>query len=544
MIATPCGSRTSASLVLLVAGLALTACGGGSGGGSGPVTGTQTPTTPPAGAASCQPQATVDLQPGQRLSLTSAQAACFRLQPKSSARYVLAGFDGRNVESARSGPESAASDEPAYLLGDGTASVAPTAIPSSANRTAAPDAGDIVVRRTTAGDEADPFQRAAPWREGERFPVRRRDGSASTARVVRIYGGRYVFAIVDADAGSHAARFLDQTGRGMDFMVREGLGVLERVFGAAPATSAGSGQLLIVLAAWNPDEGAGLATTTAAQDGSGVSTYLWLNLEVRPGVREGFDRLDHPSYRLKVLAHELTHAWQMRYAYESQAAGARAVSFGPAWAMEGSADLVAMDLVRRSLGVGLTSNWDWQNTIRNGGDAVTYALEPYDTRGRLARGYFDASSFLRDLQLRLVRSGLSADDAMAQVGRGALEGWYGVDGAGVRRQGLAARMRTVLGSGWDPAEAVLLWTATQAADDQTSNPELNNPVYSRAADPEGSYAWKAAVDEVKVGRTFAYEVRRVAGSSFFVRVEDDGRGGTLAAASSVNAARWMIVRVK
>ncbi|HEX8695054.1 MAG TPA: hypothetical protein VF746_21765 [Longimicrobium sp.] len=535
--ALPAIQLASVRAALTACTLALAACSGGGGASAGPV-------EPELPAASCQARTTVDLQPGQHLSLTPDQAACFRLAAHPSARYVLAGFDARGVESARIGPEAAPAGEPTYLLGDGTPTAA-VAVPS-ASRAAGQVEADFTVRRAAAGDEADPFARAAPWREGERFAVRRKDGSGTaTARVVRVYGGHYVLAVVDEDASSHAPKFVDQAGRALDFLVREGAGVLERAYGGArPVTSAGSGQLLVVLAAWNPDLGAGNAVTQAAPDGSGVASAIWLNLEVRPGVREGFDRLDHASYRLKLLVHELTHAWQVRYAYDAQPAGPRAVSFGPVWAMEGTADLVGMDLVRRFLGVGLTSNYDWQASLRTGGAEAVYALEPFDTRGRLARGYFDAASFLRDVQVRLSRAGLSPDDALAQVARGAVEGWFGVDGAGVRRQGLAERVRAVLGSGWDPSQAVLLWTLTQAADDQTQAPDLNNPVYARAADPDGDYAWKPVVDELQAGRSFAYEVRRTPGSSFFVRLKDDGRGGTFSASASVAETRWMVARVR
>ena len=530
-LASTCAAAAAASA------LALAACGGGGGASAGPV-------DPELPAASCQARTTVDLQPGQRRSLTPAEAACFRLAAHPSARYVLAGFDARGVESARGGPEAAPTGEPTYLLGDGTP-MAAVAVPSASRTGSDEFAADFTVRRTGAADAADPFARATPWREGERFPVRRKDGSGTaTARVVRVYGGHYVLAVVDEDASSHAQKFVDQTGRALDFIVREGAAVLERAYGARPVTSAGSGQLLVVLAAWNPDLGAGGAVTQAAPDGSGVSSVVWLNLEVRPGVREGFDRLDHASYRLKLLAHELAHAWQARYAYHAQPAGPRAVAFGPVWAMEGTADLVGMDLVRRFLGVGLTANYDWQASLRAGGAETVYALEPFDTRGRLARGYFDAASFLRDVQVRLVRAGLTPDDALAQAARGAVEGWFGVDAAGVRRQGLAARARAVLGGAWEPADAVLLWTLTQAADDEAQAPELNNPVYARATEPGEAYGWQPVVDELRAGGSFSYEVRAAAGGSFFARLKDDGRGGTFSAQSSIGDTRWMIARVR
>ena len=253
---------------------------------------------------------------------------------------------------------------------------------------------------------------------------------------------------------------------------------------------------------------------------------------------------DDPTQPTGLWLSELTHAWQMRYAYASQPAGPRTVAFGPAWAMEGTADLVSMDIVRRSLGVGLTSNWSWQTRFAAPNPGVTFALQPADTRGRLSRGYYDAASFLQDVQVRMARKGMDADEALSQVARGAVEGWYGIDGAGVRRQGLADRVRAVLGGAWEPADAVLLWTLTQASDDQSSSPELNNPVYDHAADPDDANAWKAATDEVQAGRTFAYQVTRGAGTSFFVRLKDGGEGGTVSLSATIGGTRWMVARVK
>jgi hypothetical protein len=532
-------TKANIFLALMNTALSLAACSDGGSGGS-------TPTAPqgPAAEVTCSARTTVDLQAGQTATLTADEAACFRLAPHTGARYALAGYDARAIEGARTGPEPSLGADPVYVVGDGSA-VSPTPAPSRAPSASASPA-DFHVRADASTDALSPFSRATPWREGERFSIRRVDtGQPATARVVRVMGGRYVFALVEDDREGHTDRFIDDTESGMDYLLREGIGVLDRVWGAGqPSTSDGSGQVLIVFTAWNPDQGGGSASTLAAPDGSGIHTFVWLNLNVRPGVRDGFDMTDVPSYRLKALAHELTHAWQMRYAYFSQPAGPRSVSFGPAWAMEGTADLVAMDLVRRSMNVELTSNWNWQDRLRSPNNGITLALQPADTRGRVARGYYDAASFLQDVQVRMVRRGAAADEALAQVARGAVDGWYGIDAGGVRRQGLTDRVRATLGAAWDPADAVLLWTLAQAADDQTDFAELNNPVYDHAADPDNTYAWKAAIDEVQPGRSFAYQVSRSAGSSFFVRMKDGGSGGTVSLSASVGGTRWMVARLK
>jgi hypothetical protein len=532
-------SRQLARIAALAALVPAAAC---SGGASNPVGPTGSGAAQPQASTGCSPQLTLDLGVGQTAPLTSEQAACFRLAAHSGARYVLAGFDGRAMDGARQGPEPSISSNAVYVVGDGSGA-APQ--PVSGDRIAAAAApAPVDFRADATTDPASPFSRATPWSEGDALTLKRVDtGAPATAHVVKVMG-RFALALVDADRESHTDKLIGDTEKALGWLISNGVPVLDNVWGAGePSTSPGSGQVLIVFTAWDINNGAGATATYAAPDGGNVSSFVWLNLNAKPGT-SGYDMLDQVSFRLKLVAHELTHAWQMRYAYTSQPAGPRSVSFGPAWAMEGTADLVSMDLVRRYLGVGLTSNWKWESRLTAPNDGITLALEPTDTRGRLSRGYYDAASFLQDVQVRMVRHGADADEALAQVARGAVDGWYGVDAAGVRRQGLTDRVRGVLGPQWEPAEAVLLWTLTQAADDQTDAPDLNNAMYADAGDASSAYAWKGAIDEVQAGKSFAYQVTREAGSSFFVRVRDDGRGGTVALSASVDGTRWMIARLK
>jgi hypothetical protein len=244
---------------------------------------------------------------------------------------------------------------------------------------------------------------------------------------------------------------------------------------------------------------------------------------------------DHASYRLKVLAHEMAHAWQVRHLRGPHAHGAPGSA---AWSIEGGADFLAMDLLRRYLSVGLTANWAWQDHLDPREAAAIYALEPVDARGRLPWGYYDAASLLRDLQVRLIGAGLSPDAAMAEVAQGAVEGWYGDDGAGGACSGLVERIRAHLGAAWNPAEAVLTWTLTQAADDRTGNPALNNPVYRKVGDRGAAYGWKPSA-EVQAGGAGSSSFGQVSGGSFFAQVSG---AGTVSAISNMPGVRWMIAR--
>jgi hypothetical protein len=532
------GYRIERGAWALAAALSLAGCDAGAG-VAGP--GAEPPASP-----ACQARATVSLAVGETRALSADEAACFRLPARGEARYALAAFDARTVESARTGAEGGHGSEPAYTLGDGSP-VTPVVVPSAAlmPRWSERAAEDVEVRdaASASAGAADPFLRAAPWREGERFTVKRRDrDETATARVVKVFGGKWVFAVVDGDGGSRADDVVGDARQAMEWLQSEGIAVMQRVWGAPPTTSPGSGQMLVLFASYPTDHGAGHAVTRARPDGSGVDSYVWMNLEMNPGRGQGYEYTGYVSYRLKLLAHELTHAWQYQYAWSTQAGDSRRLPYGPVWALEGTADLVSMDLVRRWLGVSLTANWDWAGQLRGPSARLTYALEPAAQRGRLAGGYHDAASFLRDVQVRMVRAGAGADQAMAEVARGAVEGWFGIDGAGVRREGLAGRVRRVLGPGWEPSEAVLLWTLTQAVDDQTDAVELNNPVYRRVSDPDQELGWHAAVDDVTAGRPFAYQIQGAPGSSFFVRLKDGGQGGTVSARSTVAGTRWMIAR--
>ncbi|HEX6913316.1 MAG TPA: hypothetical protein VF142_23120, partial [Longimicrobium sp.] len=117
------------------------------------------------------------------------------------------------------------------------------------------------------------------------------------------------------------------------------------------------------------------------------------------------------------------------------------------------------------------------------------------------------------------------------------------DGDGGACAGLVERVRDRLGASWDPAAAVLLWTATQAADDRTGNPALNNPTYYQVGNADEKYGWRPA-GEVRAGSGQSAAVSQVAGGSFYVRLRGASTPGVLSAASTSPDARWMIARVR
>ena len=521
-------------LALLLTSAALAACGGGS---------APAPMAPTADAQpACIAAASVSLAPGETRTLSAQEATCFRLAAGDGAEYALAGYDARALEASRAGQPAGTLSDPQYTVADATHGGAQNLVvrPTAPAESARP--GDFTVRQSTAMDAADPFARQTPWSQGERFMVKPLEGSAPVqARVVRIVGGRFVLAVVEGDEAG-AARVLEQAGEALEFLAQRGVPLLQSTFSdGLPATTAGSGQLLVLATAWDPARGA--AATWTREDADGAWSFVWLNLNLRPGKGEGYEMYDHASFRVKVLGHELTHAFQADWLHGAHGTQRHSVAAAPGWSMEGGADFVAMDLVRRFLGVGLASNWKWTDHLQPSRASVVLALEPVDARGRLTRGYYDASSLLRDLQARLIATGMTPEAAMAEVSRGAVEGWHGADGDGGACGGLVERMRGRMGATWDPASAVLLWTASQAADDRTPNAALSNPSYFDVGSDDASYGWKPAA-EVRAGAGASAAVTQVAGGSFYVRVRGARAESTLRALSSTPDARWMIARVR
>ncbi|HEX8391060.1 MAG TPA: hypothetical protein VF665_01785 [Longimicrobium sp.] len=522
--------RTHVLVSALSALTLLAACsGGGSGGGS--VTATDA-----VASAGCAAAASFALQPGETRVLTEAEARCFALT-KSDGEYALAGYDARALDAARDRQATGGFSEPRYTVAD--QSRGPSAFRAAASRSATDEvapAGDLHNNSSSAGTDGEVYARSTPWREGERFAVKPMTGTGTVPAKVVAVEGRFVLAVIESDADG-AGGMLDQSEKALRFLAGQGETVLAASFGGdAPVTSTASGQLLVLAAAWPADKGA--AATWTQDDASGTRSMVWLNTNLRGGRGEGFDMYDHVSYRVKTLAHELTHAWQVRWV---RSAG-HAAPASAAWSLEGGADLMGMDLLRRYLEVGVAANWHWTDYLDARRPGVIYALEPADARGRVTWGYYDAASLLRDLQMRLVSSGMNADAALAEVSRGAVEGWYGDDGEG-GTAGLVERMRARMGGSWDPAAAVLTWTLTQAADDRTSNPALNNPVYHAVSGPDSYYGWKAAA-EVRTGNGAAQEFTQVAGGSFFVTLKGGSPAATLSATATVPGSRWMIARIK
>ena len=237
-----------------------------------------------------------------------------------------------------------------------------------------------------------------------------------------------------------------------------------------------------------------------------------------------------------LLAHEYAHVWANRWYYESRPAGGSWIG-GATWAHEGIADLLAFEVLRREAAMPFDANAG--DALFEPGTVAHRWSGEFSPSGDFLSGYTESSGFLRDVVQRLVRKGMPIDDAFRTVARHAVEGWFGFDPDGQQRTGLAAALRAAVGGPWEPADAMRLWMLTQAADDLTPNPELQN-VFRR-----GVSAWVG--NSMRVGTREgrgSFRTSVAAGGVGAVRLLDRAGGATFETNSETAQLVWGIVRVR
>lgn len=485
---------------------------------------------------------------GQAVRLSPEAAACLRFAPAAGAKYALAFLDTRKLRDAEAGFEGYAPSPLAYTVAVAEAGSAAPAAPALRS-----PAGPSLDRDASADASAAPglVRRSAPWREGERFAVGDVPGAGSaTARVVRVYGGHLVLALVEGDeAAGGTAAWLARADSAFARAAESAYPLLRAALTTTlPTTSAGSGQLLVLA---RRGSGATLGASVSHTVDGRKQSYALLNTAYETTA----------AGLLKTLAHELAHAWQEQYAWETRPGGTTASGATTAWAAEGNAELLASVVAARVEGIGLTGNWDWAAGLGDGRRAA-YALLAANARGEFTQGYESGASFQMDLAIRMVRGGRTEDEALAAVSRGALDGWHGYDAHGARRPGLVARMRAGLDAAWEPADALLRWTLSQAVDDLTSNPDLQNHAFRRVSTAgqgpamgwlapallrtgdravRGDPGSPAAVSGNAATLTWRY------GSPNYFLIDDRGLGGayrlsSTAGGSPLPGVAWMVVR--
>jgi hypothetical protein len=474
----------------------------------------------PAGA---QP---VRLESGQSVDPAAAQLACLWLPGGAAARYVLAWADARPSRAAQAAPEPASFAE--FTITAGEAGVPAAA--AQRGRADAAAASDVVF----ATGEPLSFQQAftlrpTPWSLDERVTFGSAERGIRNGRVIRIWGGHFVLLLIEEDSASLRQAWLDAVDAAFESVLDGGLALLQEVWGPGlPITSTGSGQLVII--AQNLTGFGGVASAHQGPEYDAMLSTVSLNLS----------GTTNPEAMLHLVVHELVHTYQYRYMAGTAPAGAQDLRFAPRWAMEGTANLIATEHVRRRAGIGLLANWDWR-CCPAGSPNGQYAQPARAQAGRFLDGYDQSATFLADLVQRRVLEGQDTTAAFRDVALGAVEGWYGFDMGGLRRTGLVARQQQASGGAWDPAAALLTWTISQALDDRTDSAVYQNRAYLSVSDGPGRLGWKP---HATIGPGQAQAVRVQGGSTGWIELEPGPGGAAFTVVASSPHIAWRLARVR
>lgn len=505
--------------------VALAACGGSDSPGNTPVT--PEPAPVPVQQATCT--APVRLAIGEAAELPAAAdgGTLCPVSAQPGAEFVVAVVDTRAVRKAETGPEGYGAAFPRYTVAVSTAGQA--ALPDPSMNRAAQGSPHFAITPAPPADFAS--LRNRPWTVGELFPLYDPAVMAPRqAQVLRVYDGHFVVAAYEGDAAALLPRFMAQMDSAWDAVGAHAVPLMRAAYSRElPVTSPASGQFLIILR----DDPNGDVLGRTLSDKSFGAPRMWTDIKIRE--KSGYLEL------AELVAHEVAHAFQALYMYDSRpdypvdsAAGA---TF---WATEGGADLISFETVRRASGVGFTANFDARApgatpAARRLGDRAHPGF------GHLSAGYDAPAGFLRILASRRVLAGEAVDDAIREVLRGAADGWNGWDSYGVRRTGLNARMRARLGPSWNGEDALLDWALAHAADDLTSDPRFQDPLFLRIHEMVGRRTlWRPFAIISASGAGFA---RVPYGSPAFFLLKSDAEV-RLSGVSDTPGLRWKILRTR
>lgn len=467
----------------------------------------------------------VRLDVGDATKLASGTQLCLALSGSAADEYALAWVDTRAIERARTAPEPVTLDSVSITVG--------AAGSTRANRLVAERApgepSDVREIGMAAAESDDPMLRATPWTQNEQFALR--DvvrGTSRPAMVHRVYDGWLVVAAFTDQPEPRLAGMLQNLDATWPSVRTAGIPLLRKVLSQPlPVTSNGSGQLLVVVRSDLVDA-AGIAF------GGTDGTHTLTQIAVLP-----YDNPGSSNFVGSLIIHEVTHAFQRIYTSSTRPTGAPPTLYAGSsrWAVEGGATLMQAEMGRRLTGVQWGANWDFR--------APAGVMEQFYTRfayvgsGPFMRGYSASAAFMQDLVARRVQRGEALDDALTAVMRGALEGWFGHGPLGAQRTGLTARMRSSLGGGWEPEDAMLTWTLSHAADDRTNSSTFQNRSFLRVWDGTDAAFWPAAASLSPGSSAVTLKHPHESTGHFNL-----AGGGTYALSSSVDGVRWMIVRVK
>jgi hypothetical protein len=384
-----------------------------------------------------------------------------------------------------------------------------------------------------------PHCRATPYTVGESITHYPNDGRpAGPAHILTIVGN-LALAVFDEDAGLIVPNGKARADSALEWVVKRNIPLLQRTFSLAKPTSTSdeSGQLYLGLQAASVSS-AGWWTDAVNGHGRWARVKIALSSAGALGAPTS-------SYTnaLQIFGHETMHTYQYRWRYEH--AGPWQSTVGTAWAIEGGAAFFAQEMLRDRLGISFIGN-----TVFGASDPAdpAFPLVAYGFRVRnFTFGYNDGASMLRDFVQRLVRAGIPFDDAMTYVLLGAVEGWYGINEENqLHGLGLTKRMQRVLGSQWNPTDALLQWTMSEAADDLTSNSTYQNLT-------KRSYSPSTATNNIRPDAVIvpgaSVAVSRAPGTTGVFEI-DASHGSTYRASSNTvrflatSPIEWLLLRIQ
>jgi hypothetical protein len=448
------------------------------------------------------------LAPGELVRLGAARTGCVRLAPIAGAEYALMYVDTRPIVAAEeaSFPTYTAERFDFAVGFDARASGLATSARAPQVATTAHAAGPVDVVRV-AGAPAAPRDaielRATPWQVGDRASVAL-FGVYESGTIVRVSDP---FVVLAVDRNPLTSAELTKIDDALSAVQREAVPMLRAALSdRTPVTSAGSGQFVIVIA-----------------DVSHYAPAMFFG----PGVA-----ITPGAIGVGMITHELAHAWQDRFNRDQCGWDTPFACWsGSTWAVEGGADFLALEAVRRLSSEPLVGSAPQFGSYRACCGPV-YSVT-------FGEGYRGAEWFLRDLVVRAVVGGAVYDSALAAVTRGALEGWYGFapqrPAGAAPREGLARRLTALLGTSWHPVDAfeTSVWSLGM---DESAAPVL----YQYLAYRDYHFGRVGTIGEP--GHALAGPI---AGDTFgHVQLEDRGAGGAYRYSVASDGFVWAIGRVR
>lgn len=256
------------------------------------------------------------------------------------------------------------------------------------------------------------------------------------------------------------------------------------------------------------------------------------------------------------MTHEAAHVAQISYDLDlCKANPDEACGWPPpTWGTEGGADFLAHEVTRRSQSFPFDGNTvpPFLPLLETGA-----VVSPASAPGTywFPSGYQGSEWFMRDLLQRAVALGRTYDEALPAVARATYLPWYGwvrnrffdrerlVVVEGPPRHvvaGLVPAVRDVLGESWDPVEGLLLAGITQAVDDRTDNPELQNVTLGNAHELwfPGPFA------EIELGTGEARAIGTFGWTFGWAEIDDRVGDGILSFGASEPGIHWIIARTR